>query len=210
MGGALFKFPEREEEVTITYRASDVCARRRFWISSPGLDSPLQFMIDVKYSVPLHDLNQSNVPYLNLYTNDQQHPSEVSHCGTKELITKLEALNKKFEEALKAGKFDIKDKDGKKVRPTGRMIPVNDMSLPWGGTFKVRGEMEIKGQHGEHKWGNCVDLPNNHKEGITNKEFAWLKKHAPGVMGADYLKDAKHKNILHFNLTKRILNQEKE
>jgi hypothetical protein len=197
-----------EKEFTIIYKASDVCTRRKIRVNSLAMQQPIEFLVDVKYAVQLYDLNQYDTPNLELYTGDEQHPSDVCHFGTKELIEKLVLLDRKFGEALEAGKFDIV-KDGAKVRPTGRKIPVNDMSLSWGGTFKIYGIMNRKGHHGEHMWGNCVDITNNQEQGITEKEYTWLKKEAPSIMGVDYLRGKGHGNHLHFNLTKRKLNQGK-
>ncbi len=163
VGAATIILPPWETEVTLIYKASDVCTRRKFRVSSKALPKPIEFIVDVKYAVQLYDLNQSDTPNLELYTGDQQHPEEVCHYGTRKMVDALVAIDKAFGEAVKSGDLPADTP----------IIKVNDMSLPWGGSLKSYGKMEkTKSSHQSHKWGTDVDIS---YKSMTPQLRKWFK-----------------------------------
>ena len=56
--------------------------------------------------------------------------------------------------------------------------------------------MNREGKHGEHKWGNTVDISYNPKHGINAKQKSWIKKEGKKVFKSE---PADHG--LHFHIT---------
>ena len=69
---------------------------------------PLEITVDVKY-LCLESLYQKEFKNLHLYTNDDTHPTKVSHYGNKKMIECLLKLDEKFGKALADGEFDTVD-----------------------------------------------------------------------------------------------------
>ncbi|MBW7998418.1 MAG: hypothetical protein FVQ81_17965 [Candidatus Glassbacteria bacterium] len=191
-------------QTQVWYQPSDVCTRRRFKITHtwPGESLCYELYVDLRYAQKLYDLYQYDLPYMHLYTGDEKHPSEVSHYGTEELVKKLVQLNSEFGTAYEAGEFDetVTKNDPYSVtfqRPENNQIWVNDMSLPWGGLFKIEGLMERKGKHANHRWGNSVDISINTEHGITTSQVNWLRSNGPRIFGVPLLDEGNH---FHFQL----------
>jgi hypothetical protein len=174
VGAVSMVLPPSASEVKIIYRASDVCTRRKLRVSSPALQQPVEIIVDVKYAVQLYDLHQYDTPNLELYTGDDVHPEEVSHYGTRAMIDALVAIDRAFREAVRNGDLPADTP----------IIKVNDMSLPWGGSLRIYGDMLIQSKDGSwvtnshktHKWGTDVDISYNAM--TTSKQRTWFKTEA--------------------------------
>ncbi len=104
------------------------------------------------------------------------HPEKVCHYGSKEMIDALEGLHNAYAKAFVAGEFgfegvDILDKSIIAADVIHPHIWVNDMSLSWGGRFKIKGNQRNRG-HRTHKWGKDVDI-NWKKMNAAQRQWMW-------------------------------------
>ncbi len=179
----MVRFKMREgSATTVRYQPSDICTRRKFTVGQQWSDTTIchTLFVDVRYTRTLYDLNKSDVPHMHLYTGDTTHPSEVSHYGTKEMIDALIGLHQAYGRAFEDGEFTSVTTDDDSLNITIQdmsqlRLHVNDISLPWGGRFKNKGDMSDDA-HGTHKWGNDVDINWNRMNDLQRQ---WMWDNAP-------------------------------
>ena len=160
-GQASFEFPHNGK-VEMRYLPSDVCTRRKFILNMHWGDAGMSWVcrVDVRYIHRLFDLCQYDLPYLETYQGDRTHPNEDSHYCSLEMLEALEQLHRRYRQAYEAGEFHEQIEENGQTRsvpPPQRNLRINDISLPWGGSFKVRGNFAGYA-HQSHKWGSDVDI----------------------------------------------------
>ena len=110
-------------------------------------------------------------PNIRSYTNDGTHPQ--NNFGRRDLVRATSNCATAFGQAF-----------------PGAVLFVNDMSLPWGGTFDIGGSHT--GPHNGHKWGGEVDISYRLQNA---KQRKWFRENAPTYFGRVLL----HGNPLHWH-----------
>ena len=146
-GRLIGRYPQN---IPVLYQATNFCGTIKFTTKfTVGAD--YVNIIDVRF-----DGLQKLLPHprLKVYTNDPKHPQ--NDYGRPELLSALSRLADAYS----------------KVFPKGQLW-VNDMSLPWGGIFDVKGTIADPDMgHSGHKWGGEVDISDLH---MTDQERTWFR-----------------------------------
>ena len=147
--------------VQVTYQANDFCSRFKVTLQMQGFGK-CTFPLEVKFDKEMVNLADQNHPYINTYTNDTTHPD--SHWGRPPLVKAIKGVADAFGKELEAGRFGEVTDEQKKLQ-------VNDLSLPWGGLLKSYGAMHGD-SHGNHRWGQNVDISYIKMNDMQRKWFA--------------------------------------
>ena len=139
---------------TVTYTASKFSGPVIIFAASSGADTArLRVNVGVKDLVRVDSTNK--MMWIG-YTN--QHPSGVSHYATDSMKAMLLAASDSI-----AAIFG------------GKVFPLNDMSLPWGGRFDWDSTKLWTAGHLEHGGGRSADVRTQGTNALTRPQLGWLK-----------------------------------
>jgi len=159
----VFILPDDEQPVVVEFMAKDLSGTFEFnvmvdaeekYLERPDKikhDRPaklLKYSVDFIYQPGLESLHKYNDPNLYLYQGTGEsayHPSKDSHYGKPELNAKIREVARQFNAEFSEDNV---------------LTHINDMSLPWGGTFKI-GNNYRNSEHKTHNTGDQVDISFN-------------------------------------------------